>query len=115
MVMGFYVGGMVFGGMVGCVLIGVVVDYFGWCVVMGFIGMLGLFVVLVFLWLLLLLCWFVLCKGVVLGDLFDMFGVYLCELGLCLLFVMGFLLMGGFVMIYNYVSFYLFDVLYVFS
>ncbi len=105
MAMGLYVGGTAFGGMAGRVLTGAVADHAGWRVAMGFTGALGLLVALAFLWLLPPSRRFVPRRGVALGDLFDSLGEHLREPGLRALFAMAFLLMGGFVTIYNYASF----------
>ncbi len=115
MAMGLYVGGTAFGGMAGRVLTGAVADHFGWRAAVGFTGMLGLLAALAFLWLLPPSRRFVPRKGVALGDLFDTLGAHLREPGLRALFAMGFLLMGGFVTIYNYASFHLLDAPYALS
>ncbi|WP_316659391.1 MFS transporter [Ralstonia condita] len=107
--MGLYIGGTAFGGMAGRVLTGAVADHFGWRAAMGFTGALGLLAALAFLWLLPPSRRFVPRKGVAPGDLLDTLGMHLREPGLRALFAMGFLLMGGFVTIYNYASFHLLD------
>ncbi|WP_316896176.1 MFS transporter [Ralstonia mannitolilytica] len=103
--MGLYVGGTAFGGMAGRVLTGAAADYAGWRAAMGFTGALGLLAALAFLWLLPPSRRFVPRKGVSPGDLFDTLAAHLREPGLRALFAMGFLLMGGFVTVYNYASF----------
>jgi YNFM family putative membrane transporter len=103
--MGLYVGGTAFGGMAGRVLTGAAADYAGWRAAMGFTGALGLLAALAFLWLLPPSRRFVPRKGVSLSDLFDTLAAHLREPGLRALFAMGFLLMGGFVTVYNYASF----------
>ncbi|MDE2201099.1 MAG: MFS transporter [Burkholderiaceae bacterium] len=107
--MGLYIGGTAFGGMAGRVLTGAVADHFGWRAAMGFTGALGLLAALAFLWLLPPSRRFVPRKGVAPGDLLDTLGMHLREPGLRALFAMGFVLMGGFVTIYNYASFHLLD------
>ncbi|WP_316681037.1 MFS transporter [Ralstonia flaminis] len=109
MAMGLYVGGTAFGGMAGRVLTGVVADHTGWRIAMGVTGGLCLVAALVFIWLLPPSRRFVPRKGLVLGDLLDTLAAHLREPGLRALFAMGFLLMGGFVTIYNYASFHLLD------
>ncbi|MFX3550948.1 MFS transporter [Ralstonia mannitolilytica] len=103
--MGLYVGGTAFGGMAGRVLTGAAADYAGWRAAMGFTGALGLLAALAFLWLLPPSRRFVPRHGVSPGDLFDTLAAHLREPGLRALFAMGFLLMGGFVTVYNYASF----------
>ncbi len=105
MAMGLYVGGTAFGGMAGRVLTGVVADHAGWRVAMGFTGALCLLAALAFAWLLPPSRRFAPRRGVTPADLFDTLAEHLREPGLRALFAMAFLLMGGFVTIYNYASY----------
>ncbi|MEF2252446.1 MFS transporter [Ralstonia solanacearum] len=105
MAMGLYVGGTAFGGMAGRVLTGMVADHAGWRFAMGFTGALCLLAALAFAWLLPPSRRFVPRRGAALADLFDTLAEHLREPGLRALFAMAFLLMGGFVTIYNYASY----------
>lgn len=103
--MGLYVGGTAIGGMSGRVITGVLTDLFSWRVAVGSIGVLGLLATLLF-WLLLPPSRrFTPQSGLGFAQhrqaLFKHFG----EPGLPWLFLMGFLLMGSFVTLYNYVGY----------
>lgn len=56
--MGFYISGNFIGGMSGCLLIGVFIDFFGWCVVLVVISGFVLVVVIMFWCILFELCYF---------------------------------------------------------
>ncbi len=102
--MGLYVGGSGLGGMAGRLLTGVITDLAGWRAALLAIGAIGL-----------------LCGGVLWGSLppsrhfvpreprlrpmLEAFGRHLRDPVLRLLFAEGFLLMGGFVTVYNYVGY----------
>jgi YNFM family putative membrane transporter len=102
--MGLYIGGNAIGGMSGRLISGFTADHASWRVAVGVIGALGL------------LAAFLVAKGLPPSLHFEkrkahpralvsVFGVLLKDKGLPWLFAEGFLLMGAFVTIYNYVSF----------
>jgi YNFM family putative membrane transporter len=102
--MGLYVGGTAFGGMVGRILSGVLADYVSWRAAIGAIGVLALISAALF--------------GAMLPEsrhfsprsvaprrVLAGMRMHLTERGLPWLFVVGFLVMGSFVSIYNYIGF----------
>jgi YNFM family putative membrane transporter len=102
--MGLYVGGSGFGGMTGRLLTGIIADHFGWRAAVIIIGAVGLATGLLFL------------ASLPVSKHFErrafspgaLFGTYLAHLGdgtLRLLFAEAFLIMGGFVTVYNYITF----------
>jgi len=103
--MGLYVSGTTVGGMVGRIAAGVLTDIYSWRVALGAIGVLGL---LCSLWF-----WVGLPASASftprplakrsLGTLFR----HIKDPGLLCIFGIGFLLMGGFVALYNYVGYLL--------
>ncbi|WP_408298606.1 MULTISPECIES: MFS transporter [Paraburkholderia] len=103
--MGLYVGGTAIGGMAGRVITGVVADLFSWRVAIGTIGVLGLLSMLAFRALLPPSRHFVPRRGLGFTHhrtaLFKQFG----RPGLPLLFLLGFVLMGSFVTLYNYLGY----------
>ncbi|WP_408184058.1 MFS transporter [Paraburkholderia sp. RL17-381-BIF-C] len=103
--MGLYVGGTAIGGMAGRVITGVVADLFSWRVAIGTIGVLGLLSMLAFRTLLPPSRHFVPRRGLGFTHhrtaLFKQFR----RPGLPLLFLLGFVLMGSFVTLYNYLGY----------
>lgn len=106
MAMGLYISGNSIGGMGGRIISGALTDYFNWHIALIGIGIISLIASLLF--------WFTLPKSthfqprkfdvVKLGkSLFSQFN----EPGLIYLFGTGFLLMGSFVSLYNYIGFQL--------
>ncbi|QWT22569.1 MFS transporter [Bacillus sp. NP157] len=102
--MGLYIGGNAIGGMSGRLISGFTADHASWRVAVGVIGALGLIAA------------FLVAKGLPPSLHFEKraarpraliasFGELLRDKGLPWLFAEGFLLMGAFVTIYNYVSF----------
>ena len=102
--MGLYVGGTAVGGMSGRVLIGILTDLMGWRLALGAIGAIGLIAAFIF-WRSLPRSLHFHARPMHLGSLLGSFGQHLSEPGLRLLFVEGFLLMGAFVTVYNYLGF----------
>lgn len=102
--MGLYIGGNAIGGMSGRLIVGVIVDYVSWRVATGVLGGLALIAALVF--------WRSVppsrhFRRVPLRPrtLIDGFLVHLRDAALPWLFVEGFLLLGGFVTLFNYISY----------
>ncbi|MDR6375125.1 MFS transporter [Paraburkholderia caledonica] len=103
--MGLYVGGTAIGGMAGRVITGIVADLFSWRVAIGTIGVLGILSMLAFRSLLPPSRHFVPRRGLGFthhrSALVRQFG----RPGLPLLFLLGFVLMGSFVTLYNYIGY----------
>jgi YNFM family putative membrane transporter len=102
--MGLYVGGTAVGGMSGRLLIGILTDWLGWRLALSAVGFIGLIAAVVF-WRSLPPSLHFQRRPMHLGSLLLSFAQHLSEPGLRLLFVEGFLLMGAFVTVYNYVGF----------
>ncbi len=102
--MGLYVGGTAVGGMSGRVLIGILTDQMGWRLALAAAGLIGLIAAFIF-WRSLPRSLHFQARPMHLGSLLASFGQHLSEPGLRLLFVEGFLLMGAFVTVYNYLGF----------
>jgi YNFM family putative membrane transporter len=102
--MGLYVGGTAVGGMSGRFLIGVLTDWVSWRFALGTEGVIGLVAAFIF-WRSLPRSAHFQARPMHPGALLQSFGKHLSEPGLQLLFVEGFLLMGAFVSVYNYIGF----------
>ncbi|PFA62838.1 MFS transporter [Bacillus sp. AFS015802] len=104
MAMGLYISGNSIGGMSGRIISGVLTDYFSWHIALMGIGVISLLSTIIFLMLLPPSAHFkpqtFKLKSLA-GSLFSQFNVP----GLTSLFTIGFLLMGGFVSLYNYIGF----------
>ncbi len=103
--MGLYVSGTAFGGMAGRIITGVLADYFSWRWAVGTIGVLGLLAALAFVLLLPPSRRFKPVRSQGFTDPLRTLGLLLRQPGLPSLFAFAFLLMGGFVTIYNYIGF----------
>jgi YNFM family putative membrane transporter len=103
--MGLYVGGTAIGGMAGRVITGIVADLFSWRVSVGTIGVLGILSMLAFRALLPPSRHFVPRRGLSLAHHRRALTAHLARPGLRLLFLMGFVLMGSFVTLYNYIGY----------
>ncbi len=103
--MGLYVGGTAIGGMAGRVISGILADVFSWRVAIGGIGVLGLLATVAFRMLLPPSRRFVPRSGMGFGHHRTALTGHLKNRGLPFLFLMGFVLMGAFVTIYNYVGY----------
>nr|WKF57978.1 Inner membrane transport protein YnfM [Paraburkholderia busanensis] len=103
--MGLYVGGTAIGGMAGRVITGVVADLFSWRVAIGTIGVLGLLSMLAFRALLPPSRHFVPRRGLGFGHHRSALLRQFTRPGLPLLFLLGFVLMGSFVTLYNYIGY----------
>lgn len=106
MAMGLYISGNSLGGMGGRIISGILTDYFSWHVAIMGIGLISLLASIIF--------WLILPKSTHFNprkfeiktlaiSLFSQFR----EPGLVYIFITGFLLMGSFVSLYNYIGFQL--------
>jgi MFS transporter, YNFM family, putative membrane transport protein len=102
--MGLYVGGSGLGGMAGRLLTGIVTDVWGWRLAVMVIGVLGLLCAGI-LWRSLPNSRYFVRREPRLVPLIQAFGVHFRDPALQLLFAEGFLLMGSFVTIYNYIGY----------
>lgn len=103
--MGLYIGGNALGGMAGRVVTGLVADVFDWRVALAVIGGLGLAAAVGFLLLLPASRNFTPRPPRPLAAHLGAWGRHLANPALALVFLIGFLAMGGFVTTYNYVGF----------
>ncbi|MGF6699072.1 YNFM family putative membrane transporter [Paraburkholderia sp. MM5496-R1] len=103
--MGLYVGGTAIGGMAGRVITGVVADLFSWRIAIGTIGVLGLLSMLAFRALLPPSRHFVPRRGLGFAHHRTLLLRQFTRPGLPLLFLLGFVLMGSFVTLYNYIGY----------
>lgn len=103
--MGLYIGGTALGGMAGRVLTGIAADLGGWRWALGGIGLLGLLAAGGFAALLPASRNFVPRRGLGPGFHARAFAGHLGAPGLPWLFAIAFLVMGGFVTVYNYAGF----------
>ncbi|RYL94791.1 MFS transporter [Sporolactobacillus sp. THM7-4] len=104
--MGLYVSGTSIGGMFGRIIVGMISDYFSWKMALGTVGIVS---ILCSLWF-----WAELPKeehfkseNSVFTDVYHSFTEHLGSLRLICLFGIGFLLMGGFVTLFNYIGYLL--------
>ena len=102
--MGLYIGGNAFGGMVGRLVIGVLTAHIGWRDAVLVIGLVSLVGNLTF-WRLLPPSRFFLPRRFSPAALGSAFIMHLRDRALLMLYAEGFLLMGGFIVIYNYLGY----------
>ena len=102
--MGLYVGGSGLGGMAGRLLSGVITDVWGWRTALTVLGALGVLCAAI-MWRGLPASRYFVPREPHLPSLLRAFGRHLQDPALTLLFAEGFLLMGSFVTVYNYVSY----------
>lgn len=102
--MGLYISGNLIGGMSGRLISGVFTDFFNWRIVLAVIGCFALVSALMFWKIFFELRYF---RSISLRfkTLFINFRLYWRDRGLSLLFVEGFLLMGSFVTLFNYIGY----------
>jgi YNFM family putative membrane transporter len=102
--MGLYIGGNALGGMTGRLVIGVLAGHVGWRESVLIIGVVSLIGNLTF-WRILPPSRFFQPRRFSLEALGSAFVSHLRDRALCMLFAEGFLLMGGFIVIYNYLGY----------
>ena len=102
--MGLYVGGTGLGGMAGRLLTAAITDVASWRAALGTIGILGVVAALVF-WRSLPPSRHFRPRPLAVGELAGSFVRHLRDPGLLALFSEGFLIMGSFVTIYNYIGY----------
>ena len=103
--MGLYVGGTAFGGMVGRVGIGVLTEFSSWRVAMATLGVVDLLAAIGFVLLLPASRHFVRRTGFAPRRHIGHWLAHLRHGGMASLFLIGFLVMGAFVTVYNYAGF----------
>ncbi|MED1205274.1 MFS transporter [Heyndrickxia acidicola] len=106
MAMGLYISGNSIGGMAGRIISGILTDYFSWHAALIGIGIISLLASLVF-WLILPPSSHFEPKKLNIKQLAVSLFSQFKEPGLVYLFLIGFLVMGGFVSLYNYIGFQL--------
>lgn len=102
--MGLYIGGTALGGMLGRLLSGLLGDLLGWQQALGIMAALGVLALGMFIWLLPPSRHFR-AQPLALGGLLHNFAEHLGNAALRRLFLLAFLLMGGFVALFNYIGF----------
>lgn len=103
--MGLYIGGSAFGGMSGRVIAGVVADMGGWRAAIATVGCVGFLAATVFVYLLPQSRNFTPRRGLALRDHAAPLAQHLRHPALPWVFVCGFVLMGAFVTVYNYIGY----------
>ncbi|EGJ64275.1 MFS transporter family protein [Acinetobacter baumannii 6013113] len=103
--MGLYIAGTAFGGMMGRVGMGILVEYFSWRTALGLLGAICFICSIAFLKLLPASRNFVQKKGLNLGFHIQMWRAHLSNTKLLRLFAIGFLLTSVFVTLFNYATF----------
>lgn len=106
MIMGLYVSGTTIGGMFGRIVIGIVSDYFSWRVALSFVGAISILFSFWF-WVALPASSHFQRKKLSIRTAGQSFWKQLKHPRLLCLFTMGFLLMGGFVTLFNYIGYQL--------
>ena len=102
--MGLYVGGTAVGGLSGRLIIGILTDRTDWRIALATVGGIGLVAALIF-WRSLPNSRHFHGRPMHVGQLLRSLAEHLAEPGLRLLYLEGFLLMGAFVSVYNYIGF----------
>ncbi|OZI71107.1 MFS transporter [Bordetella genomosp. 12] len=103
--MGLYISGSAFGGLTGRIITGLVSDFFGWRAALGTLGLLGVLAAVLFTWLLPASRRFAPKRGNGWREARKGLAAHLRNGPLVSLFLLGGLLMGSFVTVYNYVGF----------
>lgn len=102
--MGLYVGGTAVGGLSGRLIIGILTDRTDWRIALAAVGVIGLLAAFIF-WRSLPKSLHFHARPMHVGPLLRSLAEHMAEPGLRLLFLEGFLLMGAFVSVYNYIGF----------
>ncbi|MBO3278189.1 MFS transporter [Pseudomonas schmalbachii] len=102
--MGLYIGGNAIGGMSGRLISGVLVDFVSWHAALAALGGIALVAAVVF-WRILPESRNFRAASLNVRQLADGFAGHLRDAGLPWLFLIGFLLMGGFVTLFNYIGY----------
>ncbi|WP_128101890.1 MFS transporter [Paenibacillus sp. DCT19] len=102
--MGLYISGNSIGGMAGRFISGVITDWFDWRTAIGFIGVLGLCAALIF-WLVIPPSRNYVKSAVSFSRIIPLLWSQCRNPRLLCLYGLGFLLMGGFVTLFNYIGF----------
>ncbi|KQY94303.1 hypothetical protein ASD24_01705 [Paenibacillus sp. Root52] len=102
--MGLYISGNSIGGMAGRFISGVITDWFSWRTAIGFIGVLGLCAALIF-WLVIPPSRNYVKSAVSFSRIMPLLWSQCRNPRLLCLYGLGFLLMGGFVTVFNYIGF----------
>lgn len=104
-VMGLYVGGTAFGGMIGRVAMGVLTEFLSWRAAMATLSVVALLSAMAFVWLLPPSRNFRAQPGLNLPTHLRAWAAHLRDAQLRRLFLVGFLAMGAFVTVYNYAGY----------
>lgn len=102
--MGLYIGGNAIGGMIGRLIVGVIVDFVSWRIAVGVMGGLALAAAAVF-WRMVPPSRHFHPTPLNLANLLNGFKQHLRDGALPWLFLEGFLIMGGFVTLFNYITY----------
>ncbi|WP_437881892.1 MFS transporter [Pseudomonas sp. LRF_L74] len=106
--MGLYIGGNAIGGMGGRLIVGVLVDFVDWRIAVGALGMIALIAATLF-WRVLPESRHFQASPLNLRTIIGNFALHMRDAGLPWLYLEAFLLMGGFVTLYNYIGYRLLD------
>lgn len=112
--MGLYISGNSLGGMSGRLMTGVIADFYSWRVAVVILGSLALIAAIGF-WRLLPPSQHFRASSLKPKNLWVNLHLHFRDKGLPFLFIEGFVLMGGFVTMYNYIGYRLLDAPYLFS
>ncbi|CRK82332.1 MFS transporter [Neobacillus massiliamazoniensis] len=106
--MGIYISGNSIGGMTGRIITGMMTDFFSWRIAMGSIGVISL-VLSIWFWINLPNSKYFTPKPLKLKNLFLSLFSHLKDPALLCLYGIGFILMGSFVTLYNYIGYQLLE------
>jgi YNFM family putative membrane transporter len=106
--MGIYISGNSIGGMAGRIITGSITDFFSWRIAMGAIGVISL-ALSIWFWLHLPNSKYFTAKPLKFKNLFASLFGHMKDPALLCLYGIGFILMGSFVTLYNYIGFQLLE------